>query len=74
MTPDDGSGVGGYVVLGNAVTLLYPAGSGETVTIDVWEAQQSLAPPGTDWWNHLPTILPLTPGILWNNGGVVCVS
>jgi hypothetical protein len=37
LTPDDGSGVGGFTVAGNAVTLLYPAGDGEAVAIDVWE-------------------------------------
>ena len=37
LTPDDGTGKGAYTVGGNAVTLLWPAGVDEAVTIDVWE-------------------------------------
>ena len=37
LMPDDGSGKGGFTVAGNQVTLLWPAGLDETVSIDVLE-------------------------------------
>ena len=160
-TPDNGTGVGGYTidVLDNAINLLWPAGAGEIVLVDLfwqgapgvpvspapgasWLGQDvltvtapntlsplsrvpdghvfilfvegrpffavgpstafiysgvtvtwvstvyslqpgnevmalytsNLAPPPVDWWLLLPTTRPPTAGVLWNNGGVVCVS
>ena len=47
LTPDDGTGKGAYVVLqpSNAITLLWPAGQDETITIDVWEQDGGKAGP-----------------------------
>jgi hypothetical protein len=71
LMPDTGSGVGGYTLVGSTVTLLWPAGVGEIVTIDTW-GQTLPSPP--NWWLNLPTTLPPTSGVLWNNAGVICVS
>ena len=37
LMPDDGTGKGGYIVSTNSISLLWPAGSDETIIIDVWE-------------------------------------
>ena len=48
LTPDDGSGVGGYNVdpLLNAVNLLWPAGDGELVVIDIYDTAIAEGPAG----------------------------
>jgi len=164
LVPDAGAGVGGYTVnvASSTVNLLWPAGSGEILTVDVYDittiATGPQGPPGIagtvflqedvltvtapntlsqlsrtpdgfafilfvegrpffaavpspaftysgtvvtwvstlyslqpgnevvavytvgttplplDWWLTLPTTLPPKAGILWNNGGVICVS
>ena len=48
VAPDDGSGVGGYTAStnANAVTLLWPAGAGEIIIIDLfWEVEPAPPPP-----------------------------
>ena len=43
LTPDDGTGKGAYVVIqpSSEITLLWPAGQDETITIDVWEQEEA---------------------------------
>ena len=97
LVPDNGTGAGGYTVdlTNNLINLLWPAGSGEILVADIYDATTigigpqgpagPQGPPGPtgpqgpvggvgNWWVGLPTTLPPLPGVLWNNGGVVCVS
>ena len=89
LVPDDGTGVGGYTVdmPNNQVNLLWPAGAGEILVADIYDTTAigtgpqgpqgppgPVGPPGPNWWLNLPTTLPPTAGVLWNNGGVICVS
>ena len=46
LMPDDGSGKGGFTVVGDTIALLWPAGQDETVAIDVWEQDDSGGPGG----------------------------
>ena len=97
LVPDDGAGAGGYTAdqPSNTVTLLWPAGAGEILVVDIYDdtaigtgpqgPQGPQGPPGPtgpqgpvggvgNWWIGLPTTLPPLPGVLWNNGGAICVS
>ena len=100
LVPDNGTGVGGYTVdvINNAIILLWPAGDGEILVADIYDAipigtgpqgppgptgpQGPVGPTGPqgpvggvgNWWVGLPTTLPPLSGVLWNNGGVICVS
>ena len=74
----------------NQVNLLWPAGDGEILVADIYDTTAigtgpqgpqgpqgpmgPIGPPGPNWWLGLPTTLPPTAGVLWNNGGVISVS
>ena len=90
LVPDDGTGAGGYIVTlaSSTITLLWPAGAGEILVADIYDATDGgppgpvgpqgppgpIGPPGPNWWLGLPTTLPPLPNVLWNNGGVISVS
>jgi hypothetical protein len=51
-----------------------------TCTATIGDVIVSNIPPASfaisvlNWFNSLPTSLPITPGVLWNNGGTLAQS
>ena len=64
-----------FTISGNMITwtsTTYSVPPGAEVIAQYSAATISPTPPG--WWTTLPTTLPPVPGVVWNNGGVICVS
>ena len=70
-----GAAVNGTFALQGPGSFYLPGGSnGQALTTNGAGLLSWSTIPPPNWWLNLPTTLPPTAGVLWNNGGVICVS